>query len=260
MNVVFRIACGIKVHDNSNVFYVQPSRSHIRGHKYFRLAAFETVERDIALSLITISMNGLAPHAHSVQTTAKLVTHFLGLCENDYLTVSIPQCVHELRLLIAHRTADNHLLLNVRVCLQFVGITNPDLHRILKEVLRHPTYLFWPRGGEHHCLPPGWHIGDNLSNLGLKAHVQHAISLIQHKEFDIAKADHATLDEVVEPAGCACQELWSATQVCKLRTLWCTAISQRCHYAGRASKTLCVRVDLHCQLSCWCHDQHDGGP
>ena len=43
---------------------------------------------------------------------------------------------------------------------------------------------------------------DDLLDLGLKAHVKHAICLIQHEVADLPQADLARLQEVIKTARC----------------------------------------------------------
>mmetsp|Transcript_142007 Transcript_142007/g.395797 ORF Transcript_142007/g.395797 Transcript_142007/m.395797 type:complete len:342 (-) Transcript_142007:394-1419(-) len=204
-------------------------------------------------------MDCLALHAHALQAAGQLIAHAFRLREDDDLAVSLAQAINEVRFLLAHVVADDDLLIDVRVCLQLIGVADAHLHGVLEEILGHLPHLLGPRGSEHHGLPSGRHVGDDLADLRLEAHVQHTVRLVQNQETNIAEAHHATLQEVIQAAGRPCQQVRPPPQVRKLRPFWRAAVSQRGDHAGGAGEALRVRIDLDGQLAGGRHDQHDGG-
>ena len=74
-----------------------------------------------------------------------------------------------------------------------------------------------PRGAEEERLPLWGDGPDNPLDLGLKTHVQHSISLIQHKVRDLGQVDLVALQEIVEAAWCGNDNLDAILDVTQLR-------------------------------------------
>ncbi len=56
--------------------------------------------------------------------------------------------------------------------------------------------------------------------LGLKAHVQHAVSLVQHQVGDLVQEDLPGLQEVIQTPRCGNNNLHAALEVTQLGALW----------------------------------------
>ena len=57
------------------------------------------------------------------------------------------------------------------------------------------------RGREEHRLTPGGQAPDDPVDLGLEAHVEHPVGLVEDEDPDGLEREQAPLDEIVEPAG-----------------------------------------------------------
>jgi hypothetical protein len=70
-----------------------------------------------------------------------------------------------------------------------------------------------------------WQAGHDALDLWLEAHVQHAISLIQHQVRHLLQADLAHLQEVVQTAWGGDDDLAAPVEVTQLRALGRTTIN-----------------------------------
>ena len=80
-----------------------------------------------------------------------------------------------------------------------VATTNVDAHRPACKFCGELLHFPGPRGREHERLPARTGFGHRLHHLAqlrLKAHIEHAICLIEHQEPDRVHREHAHLDEV----------------------------------------------------------------
>ena len=89
---------------------------------------------------------------------------------------------------------------------------------ITEEVTCKHLDLFWEGGREHHGLPSilrSWHVVllHDPADLGLKAHVQHSVSLVQAKILAALKADLASLEEVNQPSRGSNQQVTASVKL-----------------------------------------------
>ena len=88
------------------------------------------------------------------------------------------------------------------------GGTNPANSKeniVTEEVASKHLDLFWEGGREHHGLPSilgSWHVVllNDPADLGLEAHVQHSVGLVQAKILAALQADLTALEEVDQSA------------------------------------------------------------
>ena len=74
-------------------------------------------------------------------------------------------------------------------------------------------------GGEEKRLPLFRQKGDDFFHIVDEAHVQHPISLVQHKNLNFGKADKALTDQVVQPSGRSHQNVYAPLELLHLRLL-----------------------------------------
>ena len=72
-------------------------------------------------------------------------------------------------------------------------------------------------GREQQVLTLLWQQGENPANVADKAHVQHAVRLVQHQDLDGGKIDVALRNVVQQPARCRDQNIHAASQLLDLR-------------------------------------------
>src|SRR3989344_7648022 len=62
-----------------------------------------------------------------------------------------------------------------------------------------------------------WQEGQNLEQVDNKAHVQHAVGLVEHRRAEVAEVERAALEQVFEPAGSTYDKRGLAAQFGHLR-------------------------------------------
>lgn len=93
---------------------------------------------------------------------------------------------------------DADVLLYALVRIQLASIADCDAYRIANEVARQALHLLRPRGCEKERLALRRDLVNDCPNLGLEAHVEHAIGLIKGECRDVGQTDLAHLDDVVQ--------------------------------------------------------------
>uniref|UniRef100_A0A8W7PAS2 Uncharacterized protein n=1 Tax=Anopheles coluzzii TaxID=1518534 RepID=A0A8W7PAS2_ANOCL len=97
--------------------------------------------------------------------------------------------------------------------------TDVDLHVVAEEVTRQTLHLLGPGGGPHKNLTIRPDVIEDLADLRLEAHVQHAIGLVQHQVRYPLQGRGAGLEEIDQPTGRGDHDLDAAAQVRRLRSL-----------------------------------------
>jgi hypothetical protein len=195
------------------------------------------------------------------QEAGDLISHTLGACEDEALVRGL-LVLHDLLEVLNHLVAlfalrhnlDN--LSDAVVGSQIHG-TNVDLNEISQEVGRHGADLLGPSGGPHEGLAVRANLADDLADLGLETHVEHAISLVENKVSHTTKVGLAGFEHVDQAAGCGNAHLDAALEVADLGPLGDTAIDASVADAGRLSKLCDFLLNLNSQFTSGCEDQND---
>ena len=88
------------------------------------------------------------------------------------------------------------LVAYVSALLYLVGRTahgNLHLGRVAKDGLGHHLDFRRHRGREHQRLAFGWQMLDNLHDIIVEAHIEHAVGLVEDKERHLRKVHHPGL-------------------------------------------------------------------
>ena len=85
--------------------------------------------------------------------------------------------------------------------------------------------VFGPRSTEHECLTIGSDLADNLANLRLETHVQHAVSFVHDKIRNPAQVGFLRLEHVDQSAGGRDHNLDTTLEVADLGALGGTAVN-----------------------------------
>ncbi len=136
--------------------------------------------------------------------------------------------------------------------------TDVDLDEICEEVGREIANLLGPGSGPHESLTIRSDLTDDLANLGLETHVQHAISLVQDEIGDSAKVGLSGLQHVDETAGGGDADLHAAGQVTDLGALGDTTVDARVADARRLAELGDFLLDLDGKLTSRGENQNDG--
>mmetsp|Transcript_4688 Transcript_4688/g.11373 ORF Transcript_4688/g.11373 Transcript_4688/m.11373 type:complete len:384 (+) Transcript_4688:1033-2184(+) len=137
-----------------------------------------------------------------------------------------------------------------------IHTTNEDMYSLVDNKLASDVlHLPWPRRRIEQGLPLARNLGNNLLDLGLKAHVQHPVRLIQHQVGNLVKSDLSRLQEVVQATRGGDDNLHAHTNVSQLRPLWSSTIDTRVANSRRSTKLVSLFLDLHRQLPSGGQDQ-----
>mmetsp|Transcript_54754 Transcript_54754/g.162813 ORF Transcript_54754/g.162813 Transcript_54754/m.162813 type:complete len:245 (-) Transcript_54754:367-1101(-) len=197
----------------------------------------------------------------------------LGVREDDHALprvnaarlVALEQLL-ESRPLIA-RLDDLHTLRDSLVGGQLLT-TAADRHHHLggrvEDVSGDPLHRLGPRGREEERLVVSGQLGHDGADVLLKAHVEHAISLVEHQHAAVLEARRrASPRGAVQvkhvhhaPRG-GDDDFTAGLQVARLTPLGCAAVDGHRAAADRRAKLVSLRLDLHRQLTGWRHHQHD---
>lgn len=189
-----------------------------------------------------------------------LVSDALGAGEDKALVAAV---LHDLLEVLDHLVA----LLEVRddlddlsdtvVGRQIHG-TNVDLDVVVQEVRGKLTDLLGPCSGPHASLTVRANLGDNLADLGLETHVQHAIGLIQNEVGNTTKVGATSLEHVNQTTGSRNANFDTTAQVTDLRTLGNTTVDTGVANTRRLSELGDFGLNLNGQFTGGGEDKDNG--
>mmetsp|Transcript_17158 Transcript_17158/g.43161 ORF Transcript_17158/g.43161 Transcript_17158/m.43161 type:complete len:224 (+) Transcript_17158:481-1152(+) len=209
-------------------------------------------------------MDGGTRHAGAVEVVRQLLAHALGAREHERLAVAL--LLHEasfvqdgLQLLVFVEALDHaDLLDHILVRLQFISVSDHDLEGLVQDLRGEFSDLPGPGRREKQRLALFVYLGQNLSDLGLEAHVQHAVCLVQAEVRHTLEIRDACLQEIQQPPRRGDDDLDATAEVRGLAVAADTAVAGRAADARSPSELHHFGLDLHDQLASRCHDQRHG--
>ena len=227
VDVVFWVGRHIKVDHVAHVRHVDAARQHVGGHEHIGLAVAEARQRALALVLAAVSVNRRARDARAAQAPAAGVGTVLGAREDDDVAGALGlEHLRKQGVLGLERHGQHELVDRVGH-----GALVGDLHdgRVAHEVADAADGSLVKRGREEHRLARGRRLTHNLAHRGEKAHVKHAVGLVEHERLDLVEVGLALLDEVDETAGRGHEDVAAAVQGGLLRL-----VAQAAHHRHAA--------------------------
>mmetsp|Transcript_173984 Transcript_173984/g.423228 ORF Transcript_173984/g.423228 Transcript_173984/m.423228 type:complete len:285 (+) Transcript_173984:872-1726(+) len=201
-------------------------------------------------------MNGGTRDTATPQVIGDLIAHSLGTTKDNGLrrgvgavsNAGLLQDLHQdLILVVVGARLDD--LGDVLVALKFVAVANLHLEGVSQELRGQSTDGGRPSGGEEHRVPLPWHLVQNLPDLWLETHVEHAVCLVKDELGNFAEAQLASLEEVVDAAGGAGDTMDACADVSQLLVLRCASVAAcRPETAGTA-KPLRFVLYLHSKFA-----------
>src|SRR5262245_8255700 len=94
-------------------------------------------------------------------------------------------------------------------------------------------------------------MSDDSAHVREKAHVEHAVDLIQDKNLDLAKVDRSLLSVIQEAAGRRNYDIHPAFQILSLFSVADTAVNDRRPNGSEPAVVAKGSLDLGCELTCW---------
>ena len=192
VDVVGRLGRHVKVHDVAHIADVDAAGKHVGRHQHVDGAITEGRKRALALGLAAVAVNRGGLDALTLQTTAAAVGAVLGAHKDDsalraFLFEELRQQV--VLCLDGHR---EHKLVD--------GVGGRrgrrDLHagRVAHQVGDLAHGLLIERRREQQRLALGRRLAHNAADGGQKAHVEHAVGLVEYQHLDLVQVAGALLD------------------------------------------------------------------
>mmetsp|Transcript_46068 Transcript_46068/g.119158 ORF Transcript_46068/g.119158 Transcript_46068/m.119158 type:complete len:396 (+) Transcript_46068:224-1411(+) len=259
MHVVLRAVRRVVVDDDGDVPDVEAAGSHVRRDHDPSLAGLELRERRVALLLVEVAVELHGRHSGvfvAVQLPVQVAALLLGVAEDQAVAVLLQlsedllQQIHLLRILLDHL----YVLRDVLVGGDVIG-AHLDLHWPLDVALGEVLALLRPCGREHRRLALRGDPIHHLLDLGLEAHVEHPIGLVQHREPHLAQVDRAIVAEVVKAPGRRDEAVGALPQLPLLVALRGAAVGAGGRDLHRLAELRRVGVDLVAQLPRGRHGQ-----
>ena len=190
VHIVFGLARNIIIDYHRYVIDVDAAGHDIGRHKNVYAAGAETVHDLLALGLIEVAVHLAGFPSVLAQLSRQLFDLELRRCEHDdTLRVCRLEQVLENRCFLRLVTYDLRLVNLLRRLrygyLDFDGIDKNVLGQLL-DLGRHS-------GREHQCLALPGQLHRNLENVVIKAHIEHAVSLVENEYADFRQIDIAHL-------------------------------------------------------------------
>ena len=194
VDIVGRLGRHVKVHDVAHVANIDAAGEHVGCHQHVDGAVAEGRKRALALGLAAVAVNRGGPDALALQTTAAAVGAVLGAHKDDSAlrTLLLEELGQQVVLgLDRHR---EHKLVD--------GVGGRrggrDLHasRVAHQVGDLAHGLLVERRREQQRLALGRRLAHNAADGGQKAHVEHAVGLVEHQDLNLVQVAGALLDQV----------------------------------------------------------------
>lgn len=136
--------------------------------------------------------------------------------------------------------------------------TDVDLDVIIEEVRRQLANLLGPGSGPHASLTVGTNLANDLTNLGLETHVQHAVSLVKDEVGNTTKVSAASLQHINQTTRSGNADLNTTGQIADLRALGNTTVDTGVANARGLAELCDLSLNLDSQFTGRSQDQDDG--
>jgi hypothetical protein len=191
------------------------------------------------------------------EESSDLVSNSLCADKDEDLVLLV---LHNLLKVLDHAVTLLHVCDNLdNLCDTVVGSklhgTNVDLDEILEEVGSQSADLLGPGSGPHQSLSVRSNLANNLANLGLETHVEHAISLVENEVSDTTQVSLTSLKHVNQAARGGNADLNSSREIANLRTLRNTTVNTGVSDARRSAELLHLFLNLNSKFTSGCKDE-----
>ena len=253
VNVIFRHVRQLVVHHVRQLFNVEATGSDVGRHQHADIAGFKVRQRTGTRALALVTVNGGAADAVFIQLFRQVVCAVLGAGKDQHLLpVALTDHLGEqfpLALFIHKVNVLRHLLGG--------GVAARDFYfqRVMQQLFRQRLDLVGEGRGEEQVLTTRGQLGQHATNIVDKAHVEHAVGLVQHQNFDAIELHRVLVFQIQQPARRCYQHVHAAAQLHHLRVnADATENHQRADVEIAAIVTH-VLTNLRRQLAGWGQDQ-----
>ena len=256
VDVVGRLGRHVKVHDVAHVANVDAAGENVGCHQHVDGAVAEGRKRALALGLAAVTVNRGGFDALALQTTAAAVGAVLGAHKDD----------GALRALLLEKLGQQVVLgLDGHREYKLVdGVGGRrggcDLHagRITHQVgdLAHGLLVEGRR--EQQRLALGRRLAHDAADGGQKAHVEHAVGLVEHQHLDLVQVAGTLLDQVDQTTRRGDQDIAAVLKRRGLRLVAHATHDGHGNMAGDIGDLARDLVDLLRELARGGDDEHHG--
>ena len=237
----------IEVDDERQLADVDTARGNVGRHEHRDLAFLEVGERTLTLVLRLVAVNRARQNARAVEVARDTVRAVLGAGKDE--------CLMHVRLAddLGQQRALLRLLNEVDLLLDLLdrtrGRRDRDLDRFFEHALRKVCDLIRDRRGEQQRLALGRELLYDALDVREKAHVEHAVGLVEDEGLDLVQFDDLLTHEVPQAARRRDQDVRAALDRLDLRHLRHTAEDDRRRHRHIARILADVLVDLERKLA-----------
>mmetsp|Transcript_68456 Transcript_68456/g.222750 ORF Transcript_68456/g.222750 Transcript_68456/m.222750 type:complete len:215 (-) Transcript_68456:783-1427(-) len=190
-------------------FDIKAAGADICGEEKPHFPRGELGEVLVALVLSLVAVEGCHLEASAIEGLRVLLDSPLRVHEGDELGVlgEVGDDPPEFHLLVLVANLEELLRYGL-VRRELFGRAHVHMHVLrLKVAVRDALHCLRPGRGEHQRLPDRGTRGYDLGDLGLEAHVQHPVGLVEHQKAHVFEVDRRHLHEVLQAPGCRDQHL-----------------------------------------------------
>ncbi|EPY42848.1 ATP-dependent RNA helicase [Angomonas deanei] len=253
VHVVVNVTRKVVLHDHGHVRDIQPTRGHICRHQHVEHSGFKAVQRRLAFPLHTVAVNGSARKSVLAQEALQVVgvTLLLGKHEDAIVRAGGEEVEEGVALVhVLHPT-------NVLGDVFCRGAHTAHLEEVVVvQKLSSQLLDFLGEGGgvqQRLAFAGAGHVAvaslDDLTDLGLKPHVQHAVRLIEHKETDIAEAHVAPTLKIDQATGGGDQKTTTTAELLRLVPRVRPTVNDDAADAGAIGELAGLLINLNRELS-----------
>ena len=215
VHVIFRHVGQFVVDDVRQRIDVDATGSNIGSHQRRQFALLEFRQHTRACALRFVAMDGSRLDAGLVQGPGQRIGAVLGAGKHQHLmqAARLEQMLEQILFLLA--VALDHLLHH-----RFSGSIargHIDRNRLMQQARGQFADFRRKSGGKKQILTVFRQQGDDLADIADEAHVEHAVGLIQHENFNGREIHRLLLHVVKQTPGCRHQNVYPAPQVGNLR-------------------------------------------
>lgn len=258
--------------------HIQTSRCHIGGNENANIAVTEHAQGVFALRLRTVTVDLFRSNTvHRAQAVTQPGGGLFLLHKNEGSSIRVTQRLdQQLHLLVRIGRGQHQLLANVIHGRAHTTHRNP--HIVSQEVTSQLLDFGRECRREHERLAQiaAGHVvvlhdlsdlrlqdrGDTIlmkrtavfslsETLYLKAHIKHAICLVQHQKRHLRQGNASAVNEVVEASGCGHDDVTATGQLLQLCTNIVSAIHTNALELRSEGQTASIQLDLRGKFSRW---------
>jgi hypothetical protein len=197
MDIVLRRVGQVEIHHKRKLVDIQAASGDIGRNENPNRAFLEFRQRLGALLLAFVAVNRGGTNAVLLQLLGKTAGAVLGSAEHqDLLQISRFDQVCQQIALAFMVDRINYL---GDVLGSGIATCNFNQHRVGEQLVGQFLDFAGEGGGKQQILPLHWQQRDDALDIREKAHVQHAVGLIQHQNFHPGQVDGFLLDVVKQP-------------------------------------------------------------